>query len=269
MALAVVLLLALFGTWALSQFWIDAAHEDVYCARLPQGFEGFCMAQISDLHAYRARGNERLLALLRAQAPDIIVITGDLWDKTAQLTQQDWLSSLCTALVAIAPTYYVTGNHEWQTRSQVQLGLDTLRACGITVLQNESVLLQRCGDTIALCGVDDQESYDNRISPRELRESLPNELFTILLAHRNDYAEDYVNYDLTLSGHAHGGMIRLPFTDGLVDHSGFFPTHTSGLYTIASGAQMFVSRGLGSSHRLPLRFLNRPHLPLLTLHSGA
>ena len=93
--------------------------------------------------------------------------------------------------------------------------------------------------------------------------------FTILLAHRNTKLELYgkAGFDLTICGHAHGGVIRLPWTDGLINPDReWFPTHTSGLYDVA-GMHAVVSRGLGSSLIVP-RVFNRPHIPVVVLRTG-
>ena len=93
------------------------------------------------------------------------------------------------------------------------------------------------------------------------------DIFTVLLHHRNLPPEDYVSLgapELVLSGHAHGGIVRLPFTDGLIDASRrWFPSYTSGVYE-KDGVKVLVSRGLGNSVSVP-RFLNNPHIPVAVL----
>ena len=89
----------------------------------------------------------------------------------------------------------------------------------------------------------------------------------MLLAHRNNYFEkeySYLGADLVISGHGHGGLIRLPFTDGLISvERSFFPSYTAGFYT-SNGSDLFVSRGLGNSGRT-FRLFNRPEIVVLTL----
>ncbi|MFR3922897.1 MAG: hypothetical protein ACLTYN_14010, partial [Dysosmobacter welbionis] len=123
-------------------------------------------------------------------------------------------------LSAIAPTYYVTGNHEWAVGGVPALK-EILTANGVTVLSNQFVPLERNGDTIVLAGIDDPNGYADQKTPEELAAEVYaacGDPFWILLAHRNNrFARQYslLGADLVCSGHAHGGIVRLPGTDGL------------------------------------------------------
>ena len=241
-------------------------------SRIPAAFDGFRIAVISDLHGGvpEDTGNEKLLAAVAEQEPDLIVFTGDIVDQESDMST---LAPLADRLVTLAPTYYVTGNHEWATR-QVNAIKAAFREHGVTVLEGDYVPLEREGAVICLLGVDDPNG------PHPVEEVLPGLMtqvradwgdpYTILLSHRNDEYETYAQcgVDLTLSGHAHGGLIRLPFTDGLIsNHRTFFPDHTAGLYQLSYG-QMVVSRGLGNMGKT-FRLFNRPHLPVVVLHTAA
>ena len=145
---------------------------------------------------------------------------------------------------------------------------------GVTVLSNEYVVLEREDASIVLAGVDDPNGYADQKTPEELRAEITAQqpgLFTLLLAHRNDAFERYAaaGYDLVLSGHAHGGIVRLPFTDGLLSPARtFFPTWTAGVYRLGDST-LFVSRGLGNN-TVPIsgfRLFNRPDLAVLELKS--
>lgn len=239
-------------------------------SRIPAGFDGFRIVQITDLHGgvWGDAGCERLLAAVSAAEPDLIALVGDIVDEHSDLSI---LGPLAGKLAALAPTYYVTGNHEWATK-RVNAIKSVLRDHGVTVLENDVVPLERDGAVICLMGVDDPNG------PHRTLEVLPQMMtaaragwgapYTILLAHRNDEYEASARFqvDLTLSGHAHGGLIRLPFTDGLVStQRTLFPDHTAGLYPLAYG-QLVVSRGLGNIPPL-FRLFNRPHLPLVVLRA--
>lgn len=237
--------------------------------RLPALFDGYCIVQISDLHgAAFGDENETLLREVRRAQPDIIVITGDLVD---QFRGADYgaIRQLATQLTAIAPSYFVTGNHEWAVGNVRELKA-LLRDSGVTVLSNEYVELTEGEHRILLAGIDDPNGYADQKTPEELAAELyaaEGDPFWILLAHRNNrFREQYslLGADLTISGHGHGGLIRLPFTDGLisVDRT-LFPTHTDGFYE-DNGATVFVSRGLGNSG-ITRRLFNRPELAVLTL----
>lgn len=273
---ALIAVLALGALWFRWQCWgIQTTHTEVAVNGLPRGFEGFRIVHLSDLHGHEyGEDSGELLEKVRRQEPEIIVITGDLIDRESQMSM---VPALAKGLAAIAPTYYVTGNHEWSvewsgSKRAVQTLKGLLIECGVTVLSNEYVVLERSGSRIVLAGVDDPNGRADQKTPEalygEIAEEVPG-LCTLLLAHRNDAIERYAaaGYDLVLSGHAHGGIIRLPFTDGLLSPARtFFPTWTSGVYTVGD-ATLFVSRGLGNN-TIPIsgfRLFNRPELAVLEL----
>ena len=239
---------------------------------LPEGFDGAVVVQLSDLHCGSfGENNSGLLAAVAAAEPDYIFLTGDLLDQ-AKPIPEGYVETLAGGLAAIAPTYYVTGNHEWARGSVPELK-NTLADCGVTVLSNQFVPLERQGDVILLAGIDDPNGYADQKTPEELAAEIAaagNSPYWLLLAHRNTlFADRYsrLGANLTICGHGHGGLIRLPFTDGLVSTDRtFFPTYTAGFYT-ANGARVFVSRGLGNSGRT-FRLFNRPQVVVLTLEKG-
>ena len=237
--------------------------------RLPVGFDGCVIVQISDLHGAQFGENNRdLLAEVRSARPDYIFLTGDLQDQYRE-TPRTYSIGLGRALAQIAPTYFITGNHEWAF-SDVRDLKRGLAEAGVTVLTNEFVPLERNGDQILLAGIDDPNGFADQKTPEELAaevRALEGDPFWLLLAHRNNYFEDVysrLGADLVISGHGHGGLIRLPFTDGLVSvERTFFPSYTAGFYEV-NGEDLFVSRGLGNSGRT-FRLFNRPELVILTL----
>ena len=239
---------------------------------LPEGFDGAVVVQLSDLHCGSfGENNSGLLAAVAAAEPDYIFLTGDLLDQ-AKPIPEGYVETLAGGLAAIAPTYYVTGNHEW-ARGGVPELKNTLADCGVTVLSNQFVPLERRGDVILLAGIDDPNGYADQKTPEELAAEIAaagDSPYWLLLAHRNTlFADRYsrLGANLTICGHGHGGLIRLPFTDGLVSTDRtLFPTYTAGFYT-ANGARVFVSRGLGNSGRT-FRLFNRPQVVVLTLEKG-
>lgn len=240
--------------------------------RLPAGFDGCVVVQLSDLHgAVFGEDNRELAGQVRELEPDYIFLTGDLLDRWRR-TPHSYAVELGRALAEIAPTYFVTGNHEWAFPDVRGLKRG-LEEAGVTVLTNEYVWLARDGDTILLAGIDDPNGFADQKTPEELAEeihALEGDPFWMLLAHRNNYFEkEYSNLgaDLVISGHGHGGLIRLPFTDGLVSvERTLFPSYTAGFYEVG-GRRLFVSRGLGNSGR-SFRLFNRPELVILTLRRG-
>ncbi len=239
--------------------------------RLPEAFDGFRIAQISDLHnAELGEGNKKLLALLRETEPDIIAVTGDLIDSSK--TDVETALEFAEAAVEIAPCYYVTGNHEAWTPEYKKLKEGLVQA-GVTVLENKQVELEREGEHITLLGVDDPAFQSNYMTPdsavitAELEKLVTKmDEYTILLSHRPELFETYVskNIDLVLSGHAHGGQFRLPLVGGLAaPDQGLFPKYDAGIYT-EGNTNMVVSRGIGNSI-IPFRFNNRPEVILIEL----
>ena len=267
---ALLILLAVGWCFLQWQLWgIQVTVTQVGVHGLPDGFEGLRIVQISDLHGHEyGQDSEALLALVAQQAPEFIVVTGDLIDQESHLAM---VPALARGLAAIAPTYYVTGNHEWAVGGVPRLK-GILTECGVTVLSNQYVTLERNGDSLVLAGVDDPNGYADQKTPEELYGEIQREagdLCTILLAHRNDRFDQYAaaGYDLVISGHAHGGIVRLPFTAGLLGTDRkLFPTWTAGVYTLGDST-LFVSRGLGNN-TVPIhgfRLFNRPDLAELEL----
>lgn len=267
--LAVLLPLAVgFLYW--SNTALQVTRFDLAFSDLPAGFDGCRIVVLSDTQAMTF-GNDQstLLKTVAQQDPDYIFFVGDMTDRFRE-TPANYTETLASGLSAIAPTYYVTGNHEWAI-GNVRDMKHTLTEHGITVLSNQYIPLERNGDTILLAGIDDPNGYADQKTPAELATELyaaEGDGFWMLLAHRNDrFADEYslLGADLVISGHAHGGIVRLPFTDGVFSHNGLFPTHTAGLYE-ENNSLLFVTRGLGSSAPA-CRLFNRPEVAVLTLHN--
>lgn len=242
--------------------------------RLPEAFNGYRIAHISDLHnAKIGENNKNLIAMLQDAEPDIIAITGDLID--SRNTDIEIAIQFAEEAVKIAPCYYVTGNHEARVSEYDDLK-NGLTELGIIILEDERIYLDQNGETITLIGINDpsfKSDYlfgDSETVVETHLQELMNESdsFTLLLSHRPELFEIYVNneVDLVLSGHAHGGQFRLPFVGGLVaPNQGLFPKYDAGLYT-EENTNMIVSRGIGNSI-LPFRFNNRPEVILIELQS--
>ena len=267
--LVVLILWTLWGNTAL-----ELNEYEVVSDRIPQGFEGFRIAQVSDLHnAEFGEGNEKLIQLLSQADPDIIVLTGDLID--SRHTDIEIALDFARQAVKIAPVYYVSGNHESRVREYEDLKMGLAEA-GVVILENQKVQITREGGSITLVGIGDpsfQEDYlfgDSESVARQAIDDLQNESdgYTILLSHRPELFDLYVDtgMDLVFSGHAHGGQFRLPFIGGLVaPNQGFFPKYDAGKFT-EENTTMIVSRGVGNSI-IPIRFNNRPEIVLVTLRN--
>lgn len=238
-------------------------------ARLPQEFEDFCIAQVSDLHnAEMGVDNQTLIDMLASAKPDIIVITGDVID--ANRTDTEIALTFMRGAVQIAPCYMITGNHESAMNRSTYFEFEAkIKEIGVTILHNKAVTLERNGQCITLLGLDDYNYEGTLFSPAQIRELADTDGFCILLSHRPEYFDRYAaaGIDVTFSGHAHGGQFRLPLIGGLyAPGQGVLPEYDCGVYTYEN-ANMVVSRGIGNSS-FPLRFNNRPELVIVTLTSG-
>jgi len=243
---------------------------------LPQAFDGYRIVMLADLHGNEhGRENEQLIKQIKEADPDIIVIAGDLIDRYQPgrpvEKQIETAQTLVHQLVRIVPVYYVTGNHEWDS-GMIRPLLSMLEENDVTVLRNQYRHLTIGNERIILAGVDDPNGPADMVKPDEfienIRERENDRDFIIVLSHRNYNLSLYsdLNVDLVLSGHAHGGMIRLPFTDGLVGPQyDLFPTYTSGVYS-RDDTNMVVSRGIGN-HFGWTRFLNNPEVVVIELRN--
>ena len=258
--------LVLFARWENTSLEVD--RFDPAFSDLPAGFDGCRIVVLRHLHgAEFGEDNADLFETGAEQAPEYIFYRGDLEDKYRG-PEPGFAETVAAGLSAIAPTYYVTGNHEWAIGDVPELK-ERLEAQGVTVLSNSFVTLERNGDTVVLAGIDDPNGYADQKPPETVAAEVYaacGDPFWMLLAHRNDHFEaqySLLGADLVLSGH--GGIIRLPFTDGLLSTDRtLFPSYTAGLYE-ANGSALFVTRGLGNSGP-SFRLFNRPEVAVVTLH---
>ena len=267
-ALAGALSLAAFAAAALPSRWaLRGTRYELGYASLPAAFDGFRLVQLSDLHGARfGKGNSRLLAAVRAERPELIALTGDVL-QTGSDREVFAAASLCAALARIAPTYFVSGNHDVSCGALPRLA-SPLAPAAVPYLRGGYEEITRPGGSIAVCGVEDARA-GARVTPadelvRRAREKCPDG-FLLFLGHRNDCLRKYpdLDVDLALGGHAHGGIVRLPLIGGLLGNDArFFPDYDGGLYR--GGYDLIVSRGLGNSVPIP-RLFNIPEIVSVTL----
>ena len=263
------LLYGMYCTKNLKQTKIDLHYKN-----LPESFEGFRIAQISDLHNNTlGKDNKKVLSILKKAKPDLIAITGDMID--SRHTDIETATALARKMVKIAPCYYVCGNHEARMPDNYATLMKKLKSIGVTTMKNEKITLARNNKKITIIGAEDpyvirkdtgEENADIMDSAlSKLRTE--NDGFTLLLSHKPELLSTYAkhNIDLALTGHAHGGQIRLPFVGGLfAPNQGFLPKLCSGIHK-EENTTMVISRGVGNS-QFPIRFLNPPEIPIITLH---
>ena len=236
---------------------------------VPKGFDGVRIVQVSDCHDHGGSHDDRLLKKIEEQRPDLIFLTGDIADSI--LTDIDKANAFLEKVSKIADCYLVWGNHDLALSEQDRGSMaECCRENGITLLEDEYVTLTRGGDSLLLVGTkSDMGSYFTDV----MMKSFPSgEEFVIWLHH---YPEDFRKIvdeskaagskaDLVFCGHAHGGLIRLPFIGGVIaPGQGLFPEYTSGDYYY-DGSEMLLSRGVGNSG-VTLRFLDPFHLVVCEL----
>lgn len=250
------------------------------------------VVQISDLHDCRfGKNQEKLIGMVRDAKPDLIVMTGDIVNDSPELISKKPILSpehpvrkLLDGILPLAPVYMVYGNHEHNIGELSEL-TDELSKLGVRLIGGKSCRVSVKGQQIDLIGINDPRFFgqgnqkmglrarfaddNDRGSPgleswrRELAalKSSSDGVFSILLSHRPEEYRLYGGFDLTFSGHAHGGQWRLPpIINGVyAPHQGIFPKHAGGLYRLDGGWHI-VSRGL-SVIRCP-RIFNRPEVCL-------
>lgn len=249
---------------------------------LPEAFDGYRITQVSDLQSeYFGEKQTHLLEKVRETHPDIIVFTGDLIARNH--TDYEAAMTAMRGLVKIAPVYYINGNHEMalpeEKMTEIYAELEKL---GVHVLFDRGEVVEREGEQIHLLGLSEGTVFacknnerSNKIKADEemlrtallkLQAEVEKEDFVILLAHEPQYLDLYASekVDLVFAGHAHGGQIRLPFTDGLyAPGQGTLPKMTSGMH-IAGETTLVISRGLGNS-TFPFRIFNHPEIVTVDL----
>ena len=267
-----------FSALCISAFYsgLTVRNYDITSEKLPED-ASLRIVVIADLHSvYYGENQQQLIEKIKEQQPDLIALPGDIFDDH---TAEDGAVALLDGMQGIAPTYYVTGNHEiWSGKHQ--LLKDMVAGYGYTVLSNESKYITVDGIKLCICGIDDpyileysdEEEIRAMQSDEELLdgfESLDNDTFNILLAHRPERFGLYQQYafDLVLSGHAHGGQIRIP---GIVNgffapNQGLFPKYAGGEYN-ENGQTMIVSRGLAFNEVVP-RVFNPPEIVVIDIQN--
>lgn len=226
-------------------------------SEISKEFDGYRIALISDVH--NSRLWEKALKKVEKADPDIVVITGDLVDRRSPDVELALSFVFEMMKLTKGNCFYVTGNHEMNLPEETYAQLmDGLKTMGVTVMDDSVTMLHNgTENAIALVGHGwgDLDDYSHLTDF---------EGYKILLAHDPFDFEDYAaaGFDLVLSGHTHGGQVRLPFAGGVYfPDEGLFPKYDGGEFTIGDST-MVVSRGIGNS-AFPIRFLNRPEVVII------
>jgi uncharacterized protein len=240
--------------------------------RLPEAWDGFRIVQLSDFHFDRYFSVvplRKAIEIVNPLQPDLIVLTGDFVTlpifsggtrSKQSAAEVEPCSELLAQLRARSGLFACLGNHDAGT-DPVRVA-ETLQARGIQVLRNRSLPLEREGSRLWLCGVDDVLEGDPALDLTLL--GIPPDEPVVLLAHEPDFAIEVSRHrvDLQLSGHSHGGQVRIPLLGApyLPELGRKFP---KGLYKVGS-LNLYTNVGLGTV-RIPVRFDCPPEITLFTL----
>lgn len=256
-------------------------HYQIESEKLSKDMGEIKIAFLSDFHnqEYGSASCELVNAIALEQ-PDVILIGGDMLVGKKGHSYANAVN-LVEQLPKIAPVYYANGNHEQRMHENAERYGETyneykaiLEKAGVHFLVNEKTMVEKNGQKIEIAGMELPKGIYVKASHYMLKEEeiearigKSGENYTILLAHHPKYAEEYWKWgaDLALSGHLHGGVVRLPIIGGVISPQiHLFPYYSGDCYR-SKGKTMVVSKGLGT-HTLNIRFWNRAELVILTLN---
>ncbi|WP_232277319.1 metallophosphoesterase [Paenibacillus sp. 481] len=242
--------------------------ETIKLERLPQVFDGLRIAHISDIHFGHYFDENHLAQLvqqIQAEQPDMICLTGDLLD--SEFSAADKAVAALSQLKAPFGKFAVLGNHDY--RRGIDLATNVLVQTGFQVLTNRNHVIERQGHRLAIAGIDDV--LDGRPDMEQALSGISADTCCMLLAHEPDWADVSYNYavDLQLSGHSHGGQVRIPLV-GAILLPELGQKYADGYYELRSGNSavnslaVYTSRGVGTTI-MPVRFSCPPEWTLITL----
>jgi len=245
---------------------VNTHQEEFQSKYLPNVFNDFKIVQFSDTHLgfqYNLNKLQKLVHRINALNPDIIVFTGDLVDKPDTYEWSQRLISILQSLHAPYGKFWNYGNHD-HGGNGTEIVKKVMKKSEFQLLQNEHVRIKKDNDYFILAGVDDMSLGKPNI--QKALEQTKEADFKILLSHAPDFADIARKYpiDLQLSGHSHGGQVRLPFVGHLYTPA-YANKYIKGKYQFKHNRlKLYVNSGIGTT-RLPLRFLCVPEIYELTL----
>lgn len=262
---------------------IDVTEYSILNKKIPEEFNDFKIVQLSDFHSNGYKDTtDIIINKIENINPDIVVMTGDMvsW----KIGNIEELEKLISSLSINYPIYYINGNHE-QLLEMTNLKeynefLNKIKNLGVTYIKNNFVEIFRDGESINLYEIDiplvDSTGLyvkEDELDDDYINNKLPNiksNKFNILLAHNPLFIDEYSSWgaDLVLSGHMHGGIIRIPIIDVgvLSPEKKFFPKYDAGEFKVGD-TTMIINRGIGASS-ISLRVFNKPEISVITLKSN-
>lgn len=251
--------------WQGEPNWLDITRMELPLKNLPSAFAGTRLVHFSDVHLgfnKDAHDLARLVKHIKESEPDMICFTGDIVDSDAEDLKDS--VALLAELSAPLGKYAIFGNHDYKN---TELLSSLLQTAGFRLLRNQSYLIKRGGAVMAVAGLEDM--LKSRPDPEAALKGIPEGTCTVLMMHEPDYADEAEGYPfaLQLSGHSHGGQVRLPFVGAPYTPFGSLK-YISGLYYTGKNAMpVYVNRGFGETY-MPFRLLCRPELTVLTLRQA-
>lgn len=289
----ILLILLVLILWSLlEQKLLMISRYLITTERLGKDFNDISIVLLADLHnCSLGKGNSKLHQAVDKLKPDIIVAAGDIITKQKKSIPGN-AYSLLERLAGKYPVYYAYGNHEQHLENMnlnngkyTKLSIreealyqswvefkEKLKSLGVYLLDNKSITIMKNSSKIIITGLSiDSEFYNTALNQEYLKSVLGknnNEDYRLLIAHNPLFFNEYISWgaDLILSGHLHGGLMRIPRFGGLISPQyKFFPKYDAGIFT-ENGKSMIVSRGLGTHSHMP-RLFNRPELVSIILKS--
>ncbi|MEH7117019.1 metallophosphoesterase [Neobacillus vireti] len=250
---------------------LEITELDIIHPLIPKSFEGIRMIQFSDTHLgfqYNLSQFKKLVTKINALKPDIILFTGDLVDEPNRYSRVNDLAPILHSLQAPLGKYCIFGNHDHGGYGS-EIYRNLMESTNFHVLLNQSAnITLENGSSFSLIGIDDA-MLGNPDLPLALK-NVPNNHFKLLLSHAPDLAESAAQYPIhwQLSGHSHGGQVKLPLVGALITPP-FAQRYPEGLYSMQGKypLTLYVNRGIGTT-RLPFRFMAKPELTIFTLKSS-
>ncbi|MGD8189622.1 metallophosphoesterase [Brevibacillus ginsengisoli] len=259
----IIILGSLVYVTLIERFWVEVRPVGIAIAKLPASMAGLRIVLFSDVHVgfyYENHHLRKLVDQINEQKPDVICFTGDLLDSRDALPMIQEASRELARLQAPLGKFAVLGNHDYRTDADqiakhLQLG-------GFKLLVNQSDSMVHNGGRLNIVGVDDAINGNPDLA--KALQGVSEQAPTILLVHEPDYAAISSKFpiDLQLSGHSHGGQVRIPF-GGPVLTSRLGKNYNAGEYKLHN-MTIYTTRGIGTTI-LPVRFFSRPEITVITL----
>ncbi len=277
--LVLIVIILVYLVWDNMVF--DKIYYDIKIPHLDKKLSGLKICHISDLHLPHHRVNlKKLTQVIKEENPDVIIISGDIFSDEIDRDNQNNIRYIGQSMGEVAPIYAIAGNRDLPYM-QGDKWRKTLENNGIKVLLDEVDVIKQNGEELVLIGLaETQEMNDYEVVPenRSFMENIKlkdqyNDKSKILIAHHPEFFEQYIanssiDFDLVLSGHTHGGQVRLPFIGGVyAPGQGFNPYYDYGIFHSKNdpGKRLIINRGL-STKAMTFRVFNRMEVSFIVLH---